>query len=102
MPGHVCLTQYQLTVVAAKCFGPGITRVVSFVGRPQACQTLCFTWVSLPNSRLCCAEGVFFPSSDKSLLSMLPAVNFVKLPGFKLGGTMVPFFIFIALVRCPA
>ena len=33
-----------------------------------------------------------FPSGDKSFLSMLSAVNFVKLPRFKLGTIMVPFF----------
>ena len=47
------------------------------------------------------ALKVFFPSSDESLLSMLSAVNFVNLSGFRLGGTMVPFFWDMPRIKLP-
>ena len=47
---------------------------------------------SLCQAATCVTLKMFFPFSDESLLTMLSAVSFVKLPGFRLGGTMAPFF----------
>ena len=82
----------------------GIRRVVLSAGPKRAK----FFVLSGPLCQLgtCVAWKVSFPFSNESLMSMLSAVNCMKLSGFRSVRTTVPLISFknvpcLALVRCP-